>query len=192
MRLAITTIYLSLCCFFAKGQNTGTKWYSEHEKNGVIIQNSFPKGGPYMGPTEEHFNYSYLVFYHRVMNETGHPVEISISFSADSISIPGAPNTFVKVFLPSDTMTLDKRPLFSYGVTRLASLEEPTNFQRTIKPKTDCLFYTVALFYQTKDNVWNEERGGNRAELCFNGNNLVYNMLPQIDALACGRIAVIR
>ncbi|MEL7004110.1 MAG: hypothetical protein AAFN93_15430 [Bacteroidota bacterium] len=188
MKFAITTVCILLFYSLAKGQNTDTKWYSENEKDGVIIQNSFPKGGPYTGPTNEHFNYSYLVFYTHVINETGHPIELSINFSADSIAIPNSPHTFVKVFLPADTMTFDKQNLFSYGVTRLESLDQSTNFQRTINSKEDCLFYTVALFYQTKDNVLSEGRGGNRAEFVFNGKDLVFNMLPQIDSLPCGQI----
>ena len=188
MRFAITTICFLLLFSLAKGQNTETKWYSENEKNGIVIQNSFPKGGPYAEPTIEHFNYSYLVFYTRVINETGHPIELEISFSADSITIPNSPNTFVKVFLPPDTMTLDKQNLFSYGVTRLESFDKSTNFHKMINPNEDCLFYTVAIFYQTKDYVLNEERGGNRAEFIFNGENIVFNMLPQIDSLPCGHI----
>ena len=188
MRFAVTTVCFLLFCSLARGQNTGTKWYSENEKNGVIIQNSFPKGGPYTGPTNEHFNHSYLVFYTRVINETEHPIELKISFSADSIAIPNSPNTFVKVFLPADTMTLDKQNLFSYGVTQLESFDKSTNFQRIVNPKEDCLFYTVAFFYQTKDNVLSEDRGGNRAEFIFNGKDLVFNMPPQIDSLPCGHI----
>ncbi|MEM9022843.1 MAG: hypothetical protein AAGB22_03830, partial [Bacteroidota bacterium] len=120
--------------------------------------------------------------------ETWNSIELSLHFSADSIPIPNSPHTFVKVFLPPDTMTLDKQPAFSYGVTRLTSFDKPTSFQRTIMPKEDCLFYTVALFYQTKNDAWSEERGGNRAEFIFDGKGLIFNMLPQIDALPCGQI----
>jgi hypothetical protein len=192
MRFALTTITFLLCCSFAVGQSIGTKWYSEQENDGILIQNSFNKGGPYTGPTTEHFNYSYLVYYSRVINETEHPIELSLSFSADPIPIPNSPNTFVKVFLPSDTMTLEKRSAFSYGITQIASLDEPTNFHRILQPKQDCLFYSVAIFYQTKDTAFNEDRGGNRAEFVLKGNELVYNLLPAIDALPCGKITVIK
>lgn len=187
MRFTIIIISFLLLHSFAKGQNSGKGWYSEHEKDGVIIQNSYNKGGPYTGPTKEGFNHSYLVYFSRIINETERPMEVKIAFSADSMAIPGSPTTFVKIFLPSDTMTMDKKDLFSYGVTRLASLDQPTSFQRTIKPKEDCLFYTIALFYQTKDVMY-EDRGGNRVEYLFNGKNLIFNMLPQIDALECGEI----
>ena len=182
MRLALTTACVLLLSVLADGQTNTTNWFSEHEKNGVFIQNSFPKGGPYTGPTSEHFNYSYLVFYSRVVNETEHPVELTIAFSADPIPIPNSPHTFVKVLLPTDTMTVDKQRSFSYGVTQLGSLDKSSSFQKTLNPSEDCLFYTVALFYQTRDDVLDEDKGGNRAEYIFKGKELVFNMLPQIDA----------
>lgn len=188
MRCIIPTICFLLLSSIVQGQNTGTKWYSENETNGVIIQNSFPKGGPYTGPTTEHFNHSYLVFYTRVVNKNEHPIEINVSFAADSIAIPHSPHTFVKVFLPEDRMTLEKQNLFSYGITQLGSFDKSTSFQRTIPPKGDGMFYTVAFFYQTKDNFLSEEKGGNRVEYIFDGRNLLFNMLPQIDALPSGQI----
>lgn len=165
-----------------------SKWYSETNNNGVIIQNSFPKGGPYTGPTKKNFNYTYLVFFTRVINKTTTPLELAINFSADSIAIPYSPDTFVKLFLPADTMTLDKQSLFSYGITELESFDKPTRFQRTISPNEDCLFYVVAIFYQTKANARDQQRGGNRAELVLKGQDLFYRMTPQIDSLPCGNI----
>ena len=162
-----------------------TKWYSETTSNGITIQNSFPKGGPYTGPTKN-FNYSRLVFFTRVINKTATPLELSINFSADSIAIPGSPYTYVKLFLPTDTMTSDKRSLFNYGVTELGSFDNPTRFQRTISPNEECLFYVVAIFYQTKATAQNQQRGGNRAELVLKGQDLFYRMPPQIDSLPCG------
>ncbi len=191
MKFALTVICFLQIYSFSKGQNTNTKWYSENEKNGIIIQNSFPKGGPYTGPTNDYFNYSYLVFYTRVINDTKDSIELVISFSADSIAIPNSSNTFVKIFLPPDTMTLDKQNLFSYGITRLESFNKPGSFHRIIKPKEECLFYTVAVFYQTKADVKDEDRGGNRSEYIFNGKSLIFNMLPQIDSISCGNITVI-
>ena len=172
---------------FVKGQGIDTKWYSETESNGVIIQNSFNRGGPYTGPTKRYFNYSHLVYFTRVINVTENPLELTVSFSADSIAIPNSPDTFVKLFLPPDTMTLDKRNLFNYGVKELESIDQSTTFQRKLNPKEDCLFNVVAIFYQTKAGEWNE-RGGNRAELVLKGQDLFYRMPPQIDPLLCGHI----
>jgi hypothetical protein len=70
----------------------------------------------------------------------------------------------------------------------LESFDKPTKFQKTISPNEDCLFYVVAIFYQTKAGAWSQERGGNRAELVLKGQDLFYRMLPQIDLLPCGQI----
>ena len=190
MKLTISGLFLLLICSCIKGQGIDTKWYSETLSNGVIIKSSFPKGGPYKGPTTENFNHSYLVFFHRVMNETKNPLELIINFSADSIAIPNSPDTYVKLFLPPDTMTIDKQSLFSYGITELESLDQATCFERIINPKEDCLFYIVAIFYQTRDDAWNQERGGNRGELVLKGQDLYYKMPPQIDSLLCGQIVL--
>lgn len=188
MRFTILLVFFLLICSFAKGQTIDTKWYSETVSNGVVIQNSFPKGGPYTGPIKKHYNYSYLVFFTRIFNETENPFELNVNFSADSIAIPNSPNTFIKLFLPPDTMTLDKQNLFSYGVTELESFDKSTRFQRIINPKEDCLFYVIAIFYQTTADAQNQQRGGNRAELVLKGQELFYRMSPQIDFLSCGHI----
>ena len=189
MRFIISIVFfLSLCTFVMGQEISKTKWYSENTANGIVLQNSFPKGGPYTGPTKKNFNYSYLVFFTRVINKTTIPLELAINFSADSIAIPNSPDTFVKLFLPTDTMTLDKQSLFSYGITELESFDKPTRFQRTISPDEECLFYVVAIFYQTKPTAQNQQRGGNRAELVLKGQDLFYRMPPQIDSLPCGHI----
>jgi hypothetical protein len=182
------TVFYSFCTLATAQGFSKTSWYSETNTNGIVIQNSFPRGGPYTGPTKKNFNYSHLVFFTRVVNETETPFTLTINFSADSIPIPHSPDTFVKLFLPSDTMTLDKRSLYDYGVTALESFDKPTRFQKTIGPNEECLFYVEALFYQTKATAQNHQRGGNRAELVLKGQDLFYRMPPQIDLLPCGQI----
>jgi hypothetical protein len=189
MRSIIFTVCFLSFYALATGQAISkTEWYSETNTNGIVIQNSFPKGGPYTGPTKRNFNYSHLVFFTRVINKTAAPLELTINFSADSIAIPSSADTFVKLFLPPDTMTLAKQSLFDYGARDLASFEKPTQFQRTINPGEECLFYVVAIFYQTKATAQNQQRGGNRAELVVKGQDLFYRMPPQIDSLPCGQI----
>ncbi|MEM7654848.1 MAG: hypothetical protein AAF399_01870 [Bacteroidota bacterium] len=121
------------------------------------------------------------------MNETRDSLELTVHFSADSIAIPDSPGTFMKVFLPPDTMTLDKRNVYSYGVTELESFDQSTRFQRTLPPNGDCLFNVVTIFYQTEAGEW-QARGGNRAEFMVSGQDLFYHMPPQIDSLLCGHI----
>jgi hypothetical protein len=181
-------IFLAFLSFYAIAQDVQVKWHSESFTNGIRIQNSLPKGGPYKGPTQNHYNYSYLVFFSRVTNETDKPVEISLNFSADSVPIPNSPNTYMKLILPKDTMTMEKVPVFSYGLTELESLNRNTSLKRKINPKEDCLFYVVAIFYQTVEGEWSQERGGNRAQLILKGDQLFYNILPQVSSLSCGKI----
>jgi len=188
MRFIITVLFFLLIFSFVKGQGIDAKWYSETENNGVIIQNSYNKGGPYTGPVKKYFNVSNLIYFTRIVNKTKNSLELTVNFSADSIAIPNSPDTFVKLFLPSDTMTLDKRNLFSYGVKELESFDQSTRFQRKLNPHEDCLFNVVAIFYQAKAGERNQERGGNRAELVLKGQDLYYRMPPQIDFLHCGHI----
>ena len=187
-----TLVFIILICSFVKGQKSEINWYSETENNGIIIQNSFPKGGPYTGPTDKFYNYSYLVFFSRIKNQTVESIELSLEFTADSVAIPNSPNTFMKLFLPPDTMTLEKQHRFSYGITELDAFDKPTRFERSIKPEEDCLLYVVAIFYQTNVDAWNQERGGNRAELVLEGQSLFYRIPPQVDSLYCGQIQAIR
>ncbi|MET1260546.1 hypothetical protein ABV409_14465 [Flagellimonas sp. DF-77] len=188
MKRVRTTFQMALFCALTYAQHADTNWYSSHEKNGVVFQNSYPKGGPYTGLTTEHFKHSYLVFYTRVVNTNEHPIDLALHFPAEAFPIPDSPTTFVKVLLPPDTMTLVKRDSMSYGLTSLASLDGPSEFKRTLKAKEECLFYTVALFFQTQEVFWEEARGGNRAEYLFDGKNVRFNMLPQIEALECGTV----
>lgn len=114
-------------------------------------------------------------------------MEISLELSSKAHPIPKSPHTFVRLFLPPDTMTLEKQPLFSYGITELKSLPDSTSLLRRIPPKGACLFYVFSLFYQTESDHWLEKRGGNRAELVVKGNELFYKLLPQVNELPIGR-----
>jgi hypothetical protein len=153
----------------------------------VIIQNSLPKGGSYTDSTGK--NFGYRIFWYRVINETSAPLELTINFPADSFAILSSPD-YLKVFLPSDTMTLDKETLYSYGATGLISfldtgLTKPTMLQRTINPKEACLFYIGALFTQGY--------GAARAGLVLKEQDLFYRIrgiAPDLDSalIPCGQI----
>lgn len=188
MNSIVKTLLLFLFVNSLKAQTESPKWYSEYQKEGIIIQNSYPKGGPYTGPTQKHYHYSYLVFYTRVENKSLKPIEINIAYSAEAIQIPKSPHTFMKLFLPEVEMRPEKINLFSYGITQINSFDEPTQLKKVIQPQQEAYFYTVALFYQTKKLPFNSERGGNRAEYFFDGNTLKFSMCPQVEALSCGYI----
>jgi len=187
MKNTVVTLFLLCCCAHLAAQ-TPTEYYSETETNGILIQNSYPKGGPYPGTTTKHHKYSYLVFFSRVENKTKKQVALNLHFSADSIPIPNSPFVFMKLFTPNIPMTLEKRDLFSYGMTELESLEEPTAFKSTLAPGEACLFYVVAIFYETTAMAYNQDRGGNRGELVLEGEQLYYSLPPQVASLACGEL----
>src|SRR5687768_11723029 len=85
----------------------GQIWKADSQtiSQGIIIQNSLPKGGlAYTDPTGKKFGCA--VFWTRVVNETANPLELAIHFPADSFAIPTSPGSYSKFFLPADTMTL--------------------------------------------------------------------------------------
>jgi len=188
-------MHLVFCIFilsFVSGQTSEIDWYCETNTDGVNIQNSYPKGGRYPGVTKYNNNNSYLVFFTRITNESPHPIEIEIDFTADSHAIPNSPFTFMKLFLPKDTMTLDKVSAYSYGITELESFENPTNYHAQLNPNENCLFYVVAFFYQSEQDKWRDYRGGNRAEFALIEDELYFSIEPQVSSLKCGKVTVCR
>jgi hypothetical protein len=151
MRILVTitlmTIYLT-----AIGQtsiDTESK-YTRSNVKGVIVQNSYPKSG---GDADEKCRYTdstgkiyrYAVFWTHIVNETDTPLELAIDFPA----ILPSPYSRIKLFLPTDTMTIDKESLYNYGITGLKSFLD-TDFnngilKRTINPKEESLLYIVLL-----------------------------------------------
>ena len=152
---------------------------------GVTIQNSLPKGGPYIDPNGNKFGYT--MFWTRVINETDTPFELTISFPE---AILPSPDDYLKLFLPPDTMTIDKVLLYDYGATGVKSfldtgINQPTMVQRTINPNQEIFFYVGALFHHAN--------GVSRAELVLKGQELFYKIsgiAPELDSslIPCGRI----
>ena len=165
----------------------GTTAHFDAEK-GVKIQNSLPKGGSYTDPTGKKFGYA--IFWTRVINETATPLELTVSFPADSFAIFPQPDSYLKLFLPPDKMTLDKESLPYYGATGLkyfmdTGLNKPTMLQRTIQPKEECLFY-IGMLFHVPDN------GSVRTGLVLKEQDLFYriSMVKQLDSalIPCGHI----
>lgn len=174
---------------------------SETVSQGVIIQNSLPKGDRHTDSGGKIFGIA--IFWTRVINETETPLELTINFSADSLPILSSPDSYLKLFLPADTMTLDKVSLYNYGVTGLRSfldtgLNKPTMVQRTINPKEEFLFYTGVLRYQVYNQVPGNRRpglhqaGGGviRTGLVLKEQNLFYRVSIDHDStlIPCGQI----
>jgi hypothetical protein len=161
--------------------------YTDSIGKSLIIQNSLPRGGPYTHPTGNRFGYG--IFWTRVINETSKPIELSINFPADSFEIFRQPGSYLKLFLPPGTMTIDKVSLYDYGAGTKSFLDtafyKPTMMQRTIHPKEECLFY-VALVFIVPDN------GPVRTGLVLKGQDLFYriSVAKQLDSalIPCGEI----
>ncbi len=147
----------------------------------VIVQNSSRKGGKYTDPTGKDFFSG--IYWYRIINETSIPLELTINFPADSFATLPSPDSYIRVFLPLDTMTLDKEILYAYGATGLESsldtgLNKPTMLQRTINPKAACLFYIGAPYYQASAPA--------RAELVLKEQDVFYR-IGGIE-IPCGQI----
>jgi hypothetical protein len=193
MRFIIPLMFFLSFPHFVMGQQLSqTKWYSETASNGIIIQNSFPQGGPYIDSTGKDTGHSFLIFFTRIINKTATPLETAINFPADSFATGEDGTVYLKLFLSSDTMTHEKELLPFYGLTGLESVlhyNQPTMIQKTINPKEECRFYIVAAFFQTRGTVRTDKsRGGNRAELILKGQNLFFRMPPQIVSLPSGHV----
>ncbi len=138
----------------------------------LIIQNSFPRGIKYTDPNGK--EYSKLLFWTRITNETEKPLELKIDFPEDSYEVPSLPGRHFKILLPSDTLALDKEPLPDYGMTNLKSfldknIHKPSSLKRTINPKESSGFYVVILF-----DI--EVPGPTRTGLVIKGQNLLYKV----------------
>ncbi len=200
MRLLITFTLLTICLTaigqaFPTRQKTLTYYpstyidteskYADSTGIVVIIQNSVPKGIGYTDPTGK--NFGGRIFWTRVINETSTPLELTINFPADSFAMLPSPDSYLTVFLPPDTMTLDKETLYAYGVTGLKSfldtgINKLTMLQRTINPREACLFYIGVLFQGSKEGVA-------RAGLVLKEQDLFYRINLLGSALIpCGQI----
>jgi hypothetical protein len=124
----------------------------------------------------------------RIINESDSPLELTINFPGDPFAVLPSPDSCYRLFLPSDTMTLDKETLYNYGATGLksfldAGINKPTMSRRTIKPKEEYLFYVAALFLCKGDGVA-------RARFVLKDQTLFYKIngiAPEIE-VPCGQI----
>lgn len=148
--------------------------YSDTNGLSLIIQNGGPKGGmKYTDPDGK--VYSYAVFWTRIINETDKPLELQIAFPVDSYAIPSLPGKYFKILIPPDAMTVDKEPLYLFGLTDLKtffdkSIHKSSSLKRTISPKKSNGFYVVML------SLVEGAHGTMRTELSLKGQNLYYKI----------------
>jgi len=152
--------------------------YAAATGKGITIQNSYPKGGmiapdgtQYISATGK--RYAFVVLWTRIINETTTPITLAINFPADSFPIFTPTDSYLKLLLPTDTMTVDKLSSFNYGLTELQSyldtnLHKITTLQKTINPNEEHIFYVAALSYKASGTV--------RAGLFLKEQDLYYGM----------------
>ena len=168
--------------------------YADSTGKRLIIHNNGPKSGiNYTDPNGK--KYIYAVFFTRITNETADPFELKIDFPLDSFEFPISSGNYMKLLIPSATMTLDKASLSEYGLAVKSFLDTGINksysLKRTINPKESTAFYVVTLS--------NHGSGGAmRTGLSLKGQNLFYKIsaykmtpeLPLMDKkeIHCGSI----
>jgi len=157
--------------------------YTDPAGNVVNVQSSLPRGGGgYTG--SEGRRYSYVIFWIRIINESAVPAELAINFPADPYTIFPSPDSHIRIFLPPDTMTVDKIALGDYGLNLQSFLDarfnKPSMLQRTINPKAEYLFYIPVLIYQA--------RGTARAALVLKDKDLSFriSISPESALIPCG------
>tara|TARA_B100001146_G_scaffold213602_1_gene214127 strand:- start:716 stop:1426 length:711 start_codon:yes stop_codon:yes gene_type:complete len=168
--------------------------YASANGKGITIQNSFPKGGSIEPDRTQYFDSSgkehgFTGFWTRIINETAKPLELDINFPADSFPIFTPPDSYLKLFLPTETITFDKLSQFNYGLTELKSyfdknFNKPTKLKKTINPNEEHIFYVLALSY----HAGGTPRGG----LILKGQDLYYRMSIKphgYGIIACGKLA---
>lgn len=159
--------------------------YTDSKGERLIIQNSLPKGGiRYTDPKGE--VYGFAVFWTRIINETANPLELKIDFPVDSYEIPDLPGKYYKTLIPSDSMTMEKMPLFNYGLTDLKpffdkNIHKPSSLKRIINPKESSGFYVITLRL-----IGGDKYGVLRTGLSLKGQTLFYKIRDK--EIQCGSI----
>ncbi len=156
--------------------------YTESNGARLVIQNSFPKSGiNYTDPNGK--KYAYAVFWTQIINETANPLELTIDFPLDSFAIPSSSGNYMRMLLPSDTMTIDKEPLYDYGLAIKSFLDNNRHksftLKRTINPKGSGTFYVVTLSNRGVDGML-------RAGFSLKEQNLFYSVNDK--EIHCGKI----
>ncbi len=164
--------------------------YTNFTGKGLTIENSLPKGGG----TYTHSSgktYSYVIFWNRIINETATPLAFAIKFPDDSLAIFPSTDSYVRIFLPPDTMTIGKETLGDYGLKGLKSFLDTGFYKRPalhriINPKEAFIFYTGMLFHQA--------RGSARTELVLKKEDLFYKIAvgSQHALIPCGHLIFLK
>ena len=196
MRLLTTFILLTIY-LTSIGQTSLTRsWvdtkvkYTDSVGRVVTVQTSLPKGVTrYTDSTGK--NYGCLMFWISLINESASPLQLSITFPADLFTIFPSPESHMRIVLPPDTMTVDKIPLYNYGLTNLqssldAGFDKPSMLQKNINSKAEYFLYIPVLIYGSPGT------SSARVTLVLKGQDLFLRitMTPGVDSglIPCGQL----
>ncbi len=195
-------LLIIICCFscerkvnLVEANSDNEKWKikefkpqgveTETDHKGIIIQNSFPRGDGYRDSNGK--VYRVVIFWTRIINRSKQSIEVSIDFKADSLVNPAMGELRSKLFLPPDTMTLDKNQLYGYGITDLKfvldnRVDEPTSLRRTILPDKEYMF-RVGMFSDPTSISASEQRDYVlRSGLVLKKEDLIYIIRANSDS----------
>ncbi len=145
--------------------------YTDSTGGRLIIANSLPRGNGYTGADGQ--RHPYVVFYTQLTNHTSSPVDINLNVPVDSLEFPRSSGVYLKLLLPSDTMTAEKATVIDYGLSIKSLLDSPArglqSVRRTIASNDSTTIYVV-LF--SKAGVGGVVRTGLRVE----GQDLIYKI----------------
>ena len=156
-------------------KNVYTKYkYTNSEGGSITIENSLPKGGMKYTDVKGEI-YNYVVFWTRIMNQTDNTLKLNINFPLNSYKVPSLPGKYYEILIPSDTMTIEKSPLYLYGLTNFETflnnnIHKESNLKRTINSKESTGFYVVMLCLSEGAH------GTMRTELNLEEENLFYKV----------------
>jgi hypothetical protein len=145
---------------------------------------SFPRGG---GVVHKNGNeYSYVVFWTRLLNQSATPIELKVKFPA--VTYFKSPESYIHVVLPKEKMSLDKVQVFDYGLTNLqAFFNDESNqlsvLQKKIQPNEEYIFYTAVFIHI-------EGWGPSRAKFELKDQDLFYKISMASDTamIPCGSL----
>lgn len=164
--------------------------YTDSAGKGIIIQNSYPRGGGTIYMTQDTQLYGHAVFWTRIINQSDQPLSFNIHFPADSFLIYPSPDAHFKLLVPQDVMRLDRVTAFSFGFDNVKGFVEsnfyqPSELKRTIPANGETMFYVVLLSHLSKSG-----QGASRTGLFLKGENLYYRLISSkgIKLLPCGWI----
>jgi hypothetical protein len=165
-------------------------WVDSEEKltdskgNTAMVTNSLPRGGGVVYQNGK--KYGYVVFWTRMSNQSATPIELKLKFPDVTFFKP--PESYVKIVLPKETMSIEKIKLFDYGLTNLQSLLNDESNQlsilkKKIGPKEDYFFYVTVFIHI-------DGSGSARAKFQLKDKDLFYKFSMGSDTtlIPCGSI----